>query len=225
MASGVDQLREIYVVVGDKAHPEIAQWHRSPHAAAAFTDAEVITIGLLTLGAADRWWLYVMDSQPISVCEPLRHGRVRLLREERAYFGKSSKGWFLGFKLHAIMRVDGRLITALLTPANGPDREVALALGLAVPGGIVLGDLEYRGAQIPSLLADVAELWLIIPADAGRDRRALISTLRERIETRFRHLWHRFVDRVFSRSWQGLWNTLKLKMLHYTLGHAGLLSP
>jgi hypothetical protein len=29
---------------------------------------------------------------------------------------------------------------------------------------------------------------------------------------------------VFSRSWEGLWNTLQLKVLYYNLRHAGILS-
>ncbi len=47
--------------------------------------------------------------------------------------------------------------------------------------------------------------------------------MRERIETTFSCLWGRFVDRVFSRSFHGLWNTIKLKMLHYNLCLAGIL--
>ena len=31
-------------------------------------------------------------------------------------------------------------------------------------------------------------------------------------------------DRVLSRSWHGLWNTIKLKLLYYNLLHAELLS-
>ncbi len=168
--------------------------------------------------------LYLMDSKPIPVCLPIRHGRVRLLREDGAYFGKSSKGLFFGFKLHALMTVDGQLQSAFLTPANWNDRDLALALGWAVPGGVVLADLGYVGQEIAQVLADEADLLLITPADAG-DRRALVSTLRERIETVFSQLWHRFIDRVYSRSWLGLWNTLMLKLLNYTFIHAGLLTP
>lgn len=40
----------------------------------------------------------------------------------------------------------------------------------------------------------------------------------------FVELWRKFVDRVFSRSWGGLWNALQLKMLYYNLVHAGLVS-
>ncbi|MEO0248628.1 MAG: hypothetical protein ABIN58_03590, partial [candidate division WOR-3 bacterium] len=56
-------------------------------------------------------------------------------------------------------------------------------------------------------------------------RRALVSTVRQRIETLFSQLWNRFGDRVFSRSWLRLWNTLLLKLLSYELMHAGLLTP
>lgn len=36
--------------------------------------------------------LYLSDSMPIPLCHSLRHGRVRLLREEGTYFGNPSKG-------------------------------------------------------------------------------------------------------------------------------------
>jgi len=52
----------------------------------------------------------------------------------------------------------------------------------------------------------------------------LLSQVRQAIETTFSQLWYKFIDRVFSRSWQGLWNTIKLKVIHYNLCHAGAIS-
>ena len=80
-------------------------------------------------------------------------------------------------------------------------------------------------------MAEEADILLIHPADAGQKieddqvnpRRALISSVRERVETSFSGLWDRFIDRNLSRSWQGLWSTLKLKMLHFNLCQAGYL--
>lgn len=112
--------------------------------------------------------------------------------------------------------------SARFSPANWQDRDVALALGLAVDGGIAFADLGYRRAELADLLAEEADLLLLTPADVG-DHRAPISSLRERIDTSFRQLWNRFADRVFSRFFVGLWNTTKLKMLHYNLCHAGLI--
>jgi len=44
-----DQMTQLYVFVDDylKAHPAQAAWRRSNNAAPIFTDAEVLTIGLL----------------------------------------------------------------------------------------------------------------------------------------------------------------------------------
>jgi IS5 family transposase len=167
--------------------------------------------------------LYLMDAKPIPVCKPIRHGRVRLLREEGASFGKSTTGWFFGFKLHVITTHTGEVLCGALTPANINERDVAGALSEAVAGGIVLCDGGYRSAPLAASVAAEAELLLITPQEAGRHR-ALVSSLRERVETTFSQLWTRFVDRVLSRSWHGLWNTIKLKMLHYNLCRAGLLS-
>ena len=164
--------------------------------------------------------LYVMDSKPIPLCVPLRHGRVRLLREAGAYFGKTSKGWFFGFKLHVLRHIDGRLLNVVLTPANWDDREAALALGLAVDSGVVLADLGYRGPATQDLLAEEAALLLITRADVP-EQRALISTVRQRIETTFSQLWPLFIDRVHARSWRGLWNTILLKLIYFQWTQAG----
>ena len=175
----------------------------------------------------------MIDGLPIRVCKPIRHGRVRLLREDGAYFGKSSTGWFFGFKLHAMVHYTGTIVSAILTPANFDEREAALALALSVDGGILLGDLGYRSKAnwLAETLAEEADMLLVHPADAGdkiqdarvNPRRALISSVRERVETSFSGLWQRFIDRNLSRSWQGLWSTLKLKMLHFNLCQSGYL--
>lgn len=281
-----EQMTQTYVFVDDylKAHPTQAAWRRSNNDAPDFTDAEVITIGLLqgAFGCATlkktyqlvaaNWrrafphlcsygqWiarlhtlsalvgqllqaaiglgglsgrLYMIDGLPIRVCKSIRHGRVRLLREDGAYFGKSTTGWFFGFKLPAIVHHTGTIVSATLTPGNFDEREAALALALSVDGGIMLGDLGYRSHRdwLAETLAEDADMLLIHPADAGKKiedeevnpHRALISSVRERIETSFSGLWQRFVDRNLSRSWQGLWSTLKLKMLHFNLCQAGYL--
>lgn len=76
------------------------------------------------------------------------------------------------------------------------------------------GDLSYRSHQnwLNETLAEDADMLLIYPGDAGdkmkddqvNPRRALISSVQERVETSFSGLWQRFIDRNLSRSWQGL---------------------
>jgi transposase len=167
--------------------------------------------------------LYLIDSKPIPLCQPIRHGRVRLLRDEGAYFGKSSKGWFFGFKLHLLRHIDGRVLNILLTPGNCDDRVPALALVQGLAGGVTLGDLGYRGPECATDLADEADM-LLLTRDQAPAHRFVLSQVRQQVETTFSQLWRKFVDRVFSRSWRGLWNTLQLKVLYYNLRHAGVLS-
>ena len=76
---------------------------------------------LLALSCTHAWYaarLYLVDSKPIPLCLPIRHGRVRLLREEGAYFGKTSKGGFFGFKLHLLRHVEGRVLNVLFDPGQ-----------------------------------------------------------------------------------------------------------
>jgi hypothetical protein len=167
--------------------------------------------------------LSLLDSKPIPLCQPIRHGRVRLLRDEGAYLGKSSKGWFLGFKLPLLRHVAGRVLHVIVTPGNWDDRAPALALVQAVDGGVTLGDLGSRGPECAADLAAEADM-LLLTRDQAPAHRFVLSQVRQLVETTFSQLWWKFVDRVFSRSWSGLWNTIHLKVLYYNLRHAGLVS-
>jgi hypothetical protein len=229
-AFGCSTLKKTYKLVRDNwrsAFPHLVsykQWMQRLHALSDLVGQLVRSVAL-SLAEADNF--YLMDSKPIPVCHPIRHGRVRLLREAGAYFGKTSKGWFFGFKLNLLVAERGHILGASLTPANWDDRDPALALCWTTEGGAVLADLGYSGAELTASLEEEAEVLLLTPADGGARRsarRALLSSVRERIETTLSQLWSRFVDRVFSRSWGGLWTTIKLKMLHYNLVHAGILS-
>jgi hypothetical protein len=87
----------------------------------------------------------------------------------------------------------------------------------------VLADLGYDGPELADLLAEQVELLLITRRDVD-DKRELHSRVRQGIETMFSQRWHKFIDRDFSRSWRGLWNTIKLKLLSYNLCHCGIVS-
>jgi len=160
--------------------------------------------------------LYLLDAKPIPVCLPQRHRRVRLLRDDGAYFGKSTKGWFFGFKLHVLATAEKKICRVSLTPANYADRTVAEALTEFLAAQTVIGDLGYRGARLQDELLEENDCLLITKQDA-RKRNRRLPPVRQRIEAGFSILWHHFIDRVFSRSWIGLWNTILLKLLFFNL--------
>jgi Transposase DDE domain len=195
------------------------QWIARGHALTTLLQALLRTTTNLAPETAS---FYLIDAKPIPVCHPLRHRRVRLLREEGAYWGKTSKGWFFGCKLHVLRHIDGRIVNLILTPGHWDDRVPVLTLLDGVAGGVTLGDLGYRGQQRAEEGAEEADMLVLTRADAP-EHKCLLAQGRQAVETSFSQLWYKFVDRVFSRSWRGLWNTIQLKVLHYNLRQAGVL--
>jgi Transposase DDE domain len=166
---------------------------------------------------------YLGEAKPLPVCHRLRQGRVRLLREDGAYRGKTGKGWFFGFKLHVLRPIEGRILNVVLTPGPGDDRAPVLALLDGVDGGITLGDLGYRGTARTAEWAEEADMLVLTRADAP-EKKYLRAQVRQAVETSFSQRWYRFLDRVFARSRRGLWNTVHLKLIYYNLRQARFLS-
>jgi transposase len=66
--------------------------------------------------------LSIGDSTPLAVCHNRRIPRHCVFKGHAAR-GKTSMGWFFGFKLHAIINTKGELIRLKLTPGNVDDRK------------------------------------------------------------------------------------------------------
>jgi hypothetical protein len=119
---GCDTLKRAYKLVRDNwrsAFPHLTsykQWVHRLHALSGLVGQLVRSVAL-SLAEADNF--YLMDSKPIPVCHPIRHGRMRLLREDGAYFGKTSKGWFFGFKLHLLIAEGATSWARCSRPATG----------------------------------------------------------------------------------------------------------
>lgn len=214
---GVESLRKTYTLIAENfaaEFPELCgykQFIRRLHRLRPMTEK-------LFAGTASHYRseLYLMDAKPIPVCLPARHRRVRLLRDDGAYFGKSTKGWFFGFKLHVLATLNKQICNVVLTPGNYADRTVAECLTEFCGAHTVIGDLGYRGARLQDELLEENNCLLITKQDAKRRNRRL-PPIRQRIEAGFSILWHHFIDRIFSRSWIGLWNTILLKLLFFNL--------
>ena len=63
-----------------------------------------------------------VDSTPIRVCKNKRIKAHKVFRELAA-LGKSTMGWFYGFKLHLVVNEHGEILSFQLTPGNIDDRK------------------------------------------------------------------------------------------------------
>lgn len=84
-----------------------------------------------------------IDSTKLVVCHNRRIRRNKVFKGLAAR-GKSSMGWFYGFKLHLIVNEHGELVSFFVTPGNTPDNNIAAVTKLAKRlQGKLFGDRGY----------------------------------------------------------------------------------
>lgn len=82
-----------------------------------------------------------VDSTPLPVCHNRRIARHKVF-DGLAARGKTSMGWFYGFKLHLVVNDRGELLVFRLTPANVDDRQPVPRMARALFGKL-FGDKGY----------------------------------------------------------------------------------
>lgn len=168
---------------------------------------------------------FVIDSFPLPVCKFGRARYCRSFRVDGANYGKcpSKKETYFGFKVHALITIEGYITAFEITPASVDDRE-----GLRDFAGnhlclTVLGDKGYTGEQ---LWEDMQEkgicLMSLKPSNHKnnwpKEVRQVIFRFRRRIETVFSQLSEQLnAEKVLAKSFRGLCTRLQNKILGHNL--------
>ncbi len=92
-----------------------------------------LTYGFLQTMYGDCTGISFIDSTPLQVCKPKRASRNKVFRGI-ATIGKSTIGWFFGFKLHIVVNEVGDLLSFYFTSANTDDRKPVPALTAKIFG-------------------------------------------------------------------------------------------
>ena len=137
--------------------------------------------------------LYFIDATSLKVCENKRIFDHKVC-DGLAKRGKSSMGWFFGFKLHAVCDSLGRLISLMITPGNTDDRRFVFTL-LKGLKGLCVADAGYVSKELTKKLYEQGLLFL---TDVRKSMKRLMTDtqhgvlkLRQRIEGVFSCLKHR----------------------------------
>lgn len=91
-----------------------------------------------------------IDSTPIQVCKPKRMSRNKVFKDV-AKKGKSTIGWFFGFKVHIIINECGGLLAVKFTQANVDDRSPVLGMIKNIFGKLY-GDKGYISKELTESL-------------------------------------------------------------------------
>jgi Transposase DDE domain len=100
-----------------------------------------------------------IDSTPLAVCHNARIHSHRVF-DGRAARGKTSVGWFFGFKLHLVVNDQGELLAFCLTPGTVNDRHPVPKLAKRLVGKLV-GDKGYLSQPLAQQLLVTQGLHLI----------------------------------------------------------------
>ena len=132
-----------------------------------------------------------ISSTTLSVCHNKRIGRHRVFAG-MATRGKTSLGWFYGFKLHLIVNDQGELLAVQLTPANTDDRKPVPQMSKSLWGKLV-GDRGYLSQALFEQLF-VQGLQLITPIRKNMQNRLVL--LQDKLLIRKRFIIETIVDQL-----------------------------
>ena len=132
-----------------------------------------------------------IDSTPLPVCHNKRIGRHRVFADVAAR-GKSSMGWFFGFKLHLIVNDQGELLAFQLTPGNVDDRKPVPQMSNNLWGKLV-GDRGYLSQPLFEQLFERG-LQLITPLRKNMKNRLVV--LDDKLLTRKRSVIETIIDQL-----------------------------
>lgn len=144
-----------------------------------------------------------IDSTALAVCDNRRIGQHRVFAATAAH-GKTSTGWFYGFKLHTIFNQRGELLACRLTAGNVDDRQPVTDLTERIFGKL-FGDKGYlsralferlwaQGIQLITRLRSNMQNRLMVLTDKLLLRkRAIVETIYDQLKniSQIEHTRHR----------------------------------
>jgi hypothetical protein len=133
-----------------------------------------------------------VDSTPLVVCHNLRIKQHKVFAD-LAQRGKSSTGWFFGFKLHLIFNDRGELLNLALTPGNVDDRKPVPKL-VKYLFGKLFGDKGYLSQPLFELLLNTSNLQLITKLRSNMQNKLL--PLSDRLLLRKRSIVETIIDQL-----------------------------
>lgn len=168
---------------------------------------------------------FIVDSFPLPVCKFGRARYCHSFRADGADYGKcpSKKETYFGYKVHALITLEGFITSFEITPASIDDREGLKDLVINQSNITVIGDKGYIGDFLVNQMYEQGICLMTLKRSNSKNNwakpvRQLIFRLRRRVETVFSQLSEQLnAERVLAKSFQGLCTRLVNKVLAYNI--------
>ncbi len=134
-----------------------------------------------------------IDSTPVRVCNKKRISKNQVFKDI-ATIGKSTMGWFYGFKLHIIVNDKGELLEFVITQANVDDRAPLKQENfLAKIFGKLYADKGYVSKELTALLFDQG---LHLVTGIRNNMKNILMSMRDKILLRKRSVIETINDQL-----------------------------
>lgn len=132
-----------------------------------------------------------VDSTPLAVCHNRRIARHKVFKDLAAR-GKTTMGWFYGFKLHLIVNEVGELLAVQLTPGNVDDRKPLERMTKDLFGKL-FGDKGYLSQ---ALFETLYERGLELVTSLRKNMKGQLMLLSDRLLLRKRFIIETITDQL-----------------------------
>ena len=133
-----------------------------------------------------------LDSTPLAVCHNARIKQNKVFAD-LARRGKSSTGWFFGFKLHLVCNDRGELLNIALSPGNVDDRKPVPDL-VGELFGKIFADKGYISQALSEQLLKTFDIQLITKLRSNMKNRMML--LSDRLLLRKRAIIETVIDQL-----------------------------
>jgi hypothetical protein len=135
--------------------------------------------------------LYYIDSTALAVCHNRRIGRHKTFAGLAAR-GKTSMGWFFGFKLHLVFNHLNEIVAVKLTPGNVHDGTPVEQLTQDLTGKL-FGDKGYLGKR---RAATLLKRGLALLTKVRKNMQALPITLADKLLLKARNMAETIIGHI-----------------------------
>lgn len=152
-----------------------------------------LTLYMKTCCLGECTGISFIDSTPIRACNKKRIKQNKVFKDI-ATIGKSTMGWFYGFKLHIIINDKGELLDFIITQANVDDRTPLKEDNfLKKIFGSLYGDKGYISKELAALLFDQG---LHLVTGIRNNMKNVMMTMRDKILLRKRSVIETINDQL-----------------------------
>ncbi|MFD2254091.1 IS982 family transposase [Lactococcus formosensis subsp. bovis] len=201
--------------------PDFIEYSRFTRRCAALLPSLQLIRQALVFKEVEGISVSIIDSFPISLCQPIRNLRSKVLGDYADIgFNATKEQYFYGCKCHALVSESGYVIDYVITPASIADSTMTEEVLAKFATPTVLGDKGYLGQALHDRLK-LEGIELITPVRKNMRRKPIsfpdFSKRRKVIERVFSFLSNLGAERCRSRSPYGFQVKLEMMLLAYSL--------